>query len=69
MLTLYRIHYCKPNGHGGFINARPDKASVFRVFEIRPRGIARHVKDFFPLSEANEWIETQQRKEFSDLSP
>ena len=55
MSKSYVIKYCKPDGMGGFINVTPDIATVFRVF-VAGTGFTEHVKDFFPLSEANKWI-------------
>ena len=56
-MECYRIYYCKPDGKGGFKKTTPDAATVFRVFTCG--SVKRHVKDFFPLREANEWIKAQ----------
>jgi len=58
----YRIRYCRPDGNGGFAEVTPDIASVFRVF-LRSNGKEIHLKDFFPLSEANAFIAAQREKQ------
>jgi hypothetical protein len=62
MLKTYIIKYCEKTDKGNFVQVRPDLATVNRVFEIK-EGKLVHVKDFFPLSEANKWIKEQRKKE------
>ena len=59
-MAAYRIRYCKPDGQGGFTETTPDLATVFRVFTAGKK--PKHARDFFPLSEANKWIEAQAKK-------
>ena len=61
---MYRIKYCKTNEDGTFYEVTPDIATIFRVFEIQGQTI-KHIKDFYPLSEANKWITEQNQPQRS----
>jgi len=58
MNKSYRIYYCKPDEKGGFVETTADTATVFRLFSTGTD--PEHIKDFFPLSEANKWIAAQR---------
>jgi hypothetical protein len=50
-MRYYRIFYLARNGK----ETTPDRACIFRVFRD-----GEHVKDFYPLSEANRWIKADR---------
>jgi hypothetical protein len=50
-MNHYRIRYCQEYG-SGYVEVTPDIATVFRVFRD---GV--HVRDFYPLSAANAFIQ------------